>query len=315
MQDINSIRNAFKSQERNTGSGNYFNFFLMDNDQQARVRFLPDVNEENPMGFLVEKVNHHLIINGEKKTVPCLSMYGEDCPICAVSQQFYKTEGDKSVNGKKYWRKKSHVCQVLVVEDPLPADKETKETNEGKVKYMTIGFQLFNIIKAAFESGDFDVVPFAFEGGADFIIKKTPQGEWSTYALGSGFVRKSSSLDAETVAMCKEHMVDLSTLLPQHPGTEKIEAMLEAALSGTAYEEESSSGSLASAVSRIAQAKDTTEEDKPAFVPDETKPEVVVETKVEPQATATVSTPAVEDEDDTDDILAKIKRRRQQKNS
>ena len=69
---------------------------------------------------------HNLEINGDRKSVPCLSMYGEDCPICAVSSAYYKAE-DKE-NGKKYWKKKQHIAQALIVEDPLPADEATQET-------------------------------------------------------------------------------------------------------------------------------------------------------------------------------------------
>ena len=71
----------------------------MKNGEQAIIRFLPDKNQDNPLGFLVEKLSHALTINGERKTVPCLRMYGEDCPICAVSSAYYKDE-DKE-NGKK----------------------------------------------------------------------------------------------------------------------------------------------------------------------------------------------------------------------
>lgn len=327
MQDINSIINAFKSSNNNPGSGNYYLFYKMNDNEQARIRFLPDKNEENRMGFLVEKVMHRLTINGEIKTVPCLSMYGESCPICAVSQQFYKREGDQSPNGKKYWKKKQHVGQVLVLEDPLPADPDTKENQEGKVLFVTIGFQLFNIIKSAIERGDLDEVPFAYNGGYDFIIAKTAQGKndkgekVSTYALGSNFARKATSLDPDTIAMCKENIVDLSTLLPSHPGTEKIEAMLESALTGTDYEEESSSDSLSAAVSKLSQrrkevseAEESTSDVEEAAEKNKAEDVVVKSPKAEPEPK---SEPVVEDseDEDEDDILAKIKRRRAQKNS
>ena len=74
------------------------------------------------------------------------------------------------------------------------------------------------IIKNAFESGELDVAPFDFQEGYDFIIKKTAQGEWGTYALGSNFARRSTALEDDVIAMIEEEMVDLSTLLPAHPG-------------------------------------------------------------------------------------------------
>ena len=148
------LQSAFSTPERSSGGrpNNYYPFFLMNMDAQAVVRFLPDKNEDNPMGFLVEKVMHNLVINGDKRSTPCLSMYGEDCPICAVSQKFYKANDE--ANGKKYWKKRQHIGQVLVVEDPLDPDKETGETLEGKVGFINLGYHLFGIINKSYENGD-----------------------------------------------------------------------------------------------------------------------------------------------------------------
>lgn len=233
---IDTLRAAFKKNE-NEGSSrpnNYYPFWNIPEGSQAVIRFLPDANDDNPMGFMVEKLMHTLTINGENKSVPCMKMYGEDCPICKVSSAYYKEE-DK-VNGKKYWRKKQHIAQVLVVEDPLPPNEDTGETHEGKVRFVALGFQLFNIIKDAFESGELDEVPFAFEGGTNFIIKKTKQGEYPSYSL-SKFARKSTDLTDDEIALVKDQLVDLSTLLPQAQAIEKVEAMLEAALTGAEFAE------------------------------------------------------------------------------
>ena len=287
---LDSIRNAFKTPERDDGGSlpnNYFPFWNMKNDEQAIVRFLPDANEENPMGFLVEKVMHTLTINGERKSVPCLSMYGEPCPICAVSQQYYRAD-DKD-NGKKYWKKKQYLAQALVVEDPLPADEETKETHEGKVRYLALGWQLFNIIKTAFEDGELDEVPFAYEGGTNFIIRKSAQGEYSTYTIGSKFARKSTDLDEDTIANLQ--LIDLSTLLPKHPGLEKVEGMLEAALNGTEYVDESKSSTKPSAATS-------------------TKDKVAAKIAAAEENSVTDSDDDAGLEDEADKILAQIRQRK-----
>ena len=235
---IDQLNAAFKKEEsKGSRPNNYYPFWNMKEGEQAIVRFLPDADAENSMGFMVEKLMHTLTINGDKKSVPCLKMFEEDCPICKVSSAYYKAE-DKT-NGKLYWRKKQHIVQALVVEDPLPADSDSGETHEGKVRFIAIGYQLFNIIKETFESGELDEIPYAYDGGCDFIIKKTKQGDYPTYAVGSRFARKSTDLSEDQVAFATDNMVNLSTLLPQHPGLEKVEAMLEAALTGTSYNDES----------------------------------------------------------------------------
>lgn len=234
---IDQLKAAFKKEE-STGSrpNNYYPFWNMNEGEQAIVRFLPDADAENSMGFLVEKLMHTLTINGDKKSVPCLKMFDDDCPICKVSSAYYKAE-DKA-NGKLYWRKKQHIVQALVIEDPLPADSDSGETHEGKIRFLAIGYQLFNIIKETFESGELDEIPYAYEGGCDFIIKKTKQGDYPTYAVGSRFARKSTDLTEDQVAFVTDNMVELKTLLPQHPGSEKVEAMLEAALTGASYNDD-----------------------------------------------------------------------------
>lgn len=234
---MDQLRAAFKQNDeagKQDFNNNYYPFWRMNDGQQAVIRFLPDANDENPMDFFVEKVMHNLVINGEKKSVPCMTMYGDspkDCPICRVSSAFYKKDDEE--NGKKYWRKKQYLMQALVVEDPLPANTETGETYEGKVCCIALGFQLYEIIKEASMSGELETIPYKFKDGVDFIIKKTPQGKWSTYTVGSGFKRKNRDLTDEEIATAKEGMIDLSTLLPKRPELELIESQLASALNDT----------------------------------------------------------------------------------
>jgi len=233
---LEELRSQFKKEDKQTSRpNNYYPFWNMKEGEQCIIRFLPDLDDDNPLGFMVEKLTHNLTINGERKTVPCLKMYGEDCPICKVSQGYYKDDDKK--NGSLYWRKKQHVVQALIIEDPLPKDTNTGETHEGKVRAISLGYQLFEIIKAAFEGGELDEIPYAYEGGCNFVIKKSKQGEYATYAVGSNFARKATDLTEDEIAIATDGMVELGTLLPPNPGLEKVEAMLEAALTGGEYNE------------------------------------------------------------------------------
>jgi hypothetical protein len=217
------------SASTNSGSNqnNYYAYFKMPEDAQARVRFLPDANEENSLGFLVEKLSHSLKINGEKKTVACLSQYGEECPICKVAKDYYDV--DDKVNGKLYYKTRNYVAQVLVLEDPIIDPKH--ENAVGKVKLLQLGYSLFKIIKDAFESGELDEAPYAFEGGTDFLIKKTKQGEFASYTL-SKFARKSTDLSEDQITNVEANIVDLSTLLPKKPDLKLVNSLLESALTG-----------------------------------------------------------------------------------
>lgn len=306
------LKAQFKEVPKEAGNGGssnfnkYYPFWKMKNGQKAVIRFLPDRDGSNPTGFLVEKVNHNLTINGQKKSVPCLSMYGEDCPVCKVSQDYYKAN-DK-INGSKYWRKKSYMAQAIIVEDPLPADPETGVTHQGQVRNITVGYQLNNIIKEAFADDDaLQGVPYDFEEGHDFVIKKSEQGEYSTYTMGTKFLSKQRSLSEEELVVVEEGMIELKTLLPKNPGVEKIRAMLNADLNGEEYVESGKGASddegeydepapRARPVVKPAAPKAAVTEDAPWDEP--AKPAA----KVAPAAAA--------DSTEVDDMLAAIRARR-----
>lgn len=306
MRSLKDLKNVFgnenNKENRDNGGTGYYPFWNMKAGQRAVVRFLPDANESNERGFLVEKVFHNLTINGQRKMVPCLSMYGDDCPICKLSQEYYKAKDE--VNGKKYWKKKQYMAQVLVVEDPLEADATTGENHEGKVRLLSLGFQIYNIITEAFKSDELDVAPFEYEGGYDFIIKKTEQGQYASYAVGTKFANKQRDLSDEEIGVVEEGLIDLSTLLPKNPGFEKVEAMLQADLNGEDYSESDSDEN--SSFSRKPSNKPApAPKARPAPADDEDE-----DSYTPPARAASKPTPAAASDTDVDDMIAAIQARR-----
>lgn len=273
-------------------TNNYYPFWNIKSGERAVIRFLPDANENNPRGFLAERVSHSLEVNGQRRTIPCLTMYNEECPICKISQAYYKVKDE--INGKKYWKSRQYIAQAIIVEDPLPPNEETGEKHTGQVRYVTLGYQIHNIIKDAFGSDELEYVPYDFENGYDFIIKKSEQGNYSSYAVGTKFANKPRALTEEELSNAYDNMVDLSTLLPKHPGTDKVQAMLDAEMNGIDYVDEGSTSSTSS---------------KPVI------PQTV-DTPVVTKTTKAVSKTIVEPEDDedsnpdVDDMLAQIRQRR-----
>lgn len=242
-QTLDALRAQFgsdKEEKTTTFVTNYYPFWNMKTGERAIIRFLPDVDQNNPRGFLVEKVFHNLVINGKKKMVPCLSMYGEECPICKVSQAYYKAKDE--ANGKKYWRKKQYIAQALVVEDPLPADEEG-HTHQGEVRFFALGFQIYNIIKEAFAATDdgLESIPYNFHDGYDFIIKKSEKGGYADYSVGTKFFSRQRGLTEHEIDVATKQSINISTLLPKNPGAKKIQAMLDADLNGEDYNDDDSS--------------------------------------------------------------------------
>lgn len=290
------LKQQIKDKEKQgggVGQNNYYPFWEMKVGQQATVRFLPDNNPDNPLMFLSEKMMHTLNINGESKSVPCLKMYGENCPICKVSSDYYKQD-DKD-NGKKYYRKRQYLGAVLVVEDPL-APNEEGETHEGKIRWIALGKKLYDVIKDSFESGDLDDVPFDYQNGTDFIIKKTQSGEYADYSR-SKFAKHPRELSEEEITHAEASIIDLTTLLPKKPEIDKIEGMLEAALNGNVYQEGSSSTG-------------TGDDDPPFETSRSVKSEVkAVSTKAKPEPKPEPATEEVAD-DDAQRILDEIRKRK-----
>jgi len=304
-----------KAKKDSGGNSNYSNdiypFWLMDIGSSARVRILQDKNEDNDYIFFTDRLEHTLSINGDDKKIPCRAMYGEECPICDLSRKYYKEEGKGSKNGKYFYRKKTSLVRVLVVEDPLPPNAETGETYEGKVLNTQFGFQLMEKIKEQISNDDLGEF-YDLNDGFDFIIKKTQQGEYGTYSVGSQFARKPSAVDEDIQA--KIELIDLSTLLPKDIGYEKVYNMLQAHLSGDEYEEEETDKKPA-ATKQPAKEETRKPVTKAAAKPvKEEVEEEEEEEEVERKPTKTTAKPVKEEveeeEEDADDIIAKLRARK-----
>lgn len=286
----------------------FFPFWKMPDDSTCIIRFLPDVDEDNPIGFLVENYNHTLYVNGDKKVVPCMfHMHGEHCPICELSREYYnkakdaEKEGDVKEKerlealGKKYYRKLSYIGQCLVIESPIDHD------GDQLIKLVDISTKIFSIINAAFKSGDLECTygPDDLKGGYNFRIKKTKDGKWSSYNTSS-FSPKQTDVDDATIEQLELYnLKDWRT-----PKMEKvtIEALLNADRTGSSYQEDSSD-STDDAVSKVSETAKTTEPKVEKKVEAPVEPEVVEETKTEAAAPAGKAA----------DVIAQIRARAQAK--
>lgn len=238
---LDALKAAFAPTAKKEGGSNFtftkfFNFWKMDAGQTAIVRFLKDANPDNPRQFVVDNLTHSFTINGKKRVVACLSMYGEPCPACELSRDLYDQAakagetkdrpGPLMAQGKKYYRKKEHLAQVKVQSSPIEYEKNEGHEHEMPI---AIGPQIFKLIQAAFSSGDLDEVPFEVKGGYDFRIVKSEQGGNANYTL-SKFAPKQTDLDDDTIAQL--NLYDLATLRNRKTDRATIEAMIIADRTG-----------------------------------------------------------------------------------
>lgn len=232
----------------------FFPFWKADMDTVSTVRFLPDLDEDNAMGFLVENLSHELTINGKRQTVPCLKMYGEECPICTLSQGYYdeKSPDHNEQLGKKYYRKKSYIGQVLVIDTPIEHDQDML------VKLIEFGPAVFKQIQAAFQSGDLEEAPFELKGGYNFRIKKSKSGEYASYTTSS-FAPKQTDVGDDVIE--KLNLYDLKEHRTAKVSREVLEAMLVADQTGAQYGDAKPAAAKTEGLALVKKAKT---EDAPA---------------------------------------------------
>jgi hypothetical protein len=325
--DLSAIRSALKAKgEKKTTGGNNRNFgdmypfWNIEEGQKAIIRVLPYAGiEDDATNPFVDKLEHVISINGEDKKIPCLNMYGEKCPICALSAKYYKSDGKGSVKGKYYWRDKKSLASVYVVKDPLPVNEETGENDQGKQKIVQLGNQLSGKYEKAFialledEDDPIDDVTWDLENGRNFAIVKDMKGEYANYESSSNFASKSTSLPAEFIESFEP--VDLRKYLPENPGLEKVQRMLDAHLSGEDFEDDDKpvaskpkaeeavetkpAATKTAKVKVVEQAEDSEEEEVPKTVKKTAAKPVVEEAQ-----------DSVDEDGEEDDFLAKLKRRK-----
>ena len=216
------------------GGGNadwkrFFPFWKGAVDTVSTVRFLPDADATNPMGFLVENHAHELTINGKREKIACLKMYGETCPICELSARYYdkKSAEFNEELGKLFYRKKSYIGQVLVVTSPVEHDAEQL------VKLVEFGPQIYKQITAAFQSNDLDNPPYELKGGHDFRFRKTVTGSGQNSYTTSNFAPKSSNVGDDVID--KIDLYQLSDYRTPKVERQAVELMLIAAQTGSSY--------------------------------------------------------------------------------
>jgi len=211
----------------------FFNFWKAPVGSTSVVRFLPDADETNPMGFLLEHATHELFINGKKITVACPKhRNGGKCPICEMAAGFYDKNSENFENPsiKPLYRKKSYLGEVMVLETPLAHDAEQL------VKLIEFGPQVFKQIQAAFQAdGDLEEQPYEVKGGYNFRIRKTQTGSGQNSYSTSNFAPKQSDLADDLIE--KIELLNLADYLPPVQSYDELKGLLEAHLNGTAAPE------------------------------------------------------------------------------
>jgi hypothetical protein len=175
---FDSIKDALnKQQTQSSGSRDIMAF---EKGNTYVIRLLPNMKDPEKTWFKYQTFAWNSFATGQYTSAISPISWGERDPIAEERIKIYRTGTDadkekiKSVRRSERW-----LMKVYVIADPTNPD------NNGKVKLIRFGKQLFNIINNAISGEDsdefgarvFDLGP----GGVNFKIKVTEQGGYTNY--------------------------------------------------------------------------------------------------------------------------------------
>ena len=212
--------------------------------QNARIRFLPDADTKNTF-FWAERLMINLTFAGIKGQtdskpvtvqVPCVEMYGDQCPVLAEVRTWFKDASLEEM-GRKYWKKKSYLFQGFVRDNPLADD----QTPANPIRRFIISPQIFNLVKSALMDPELENLPTDYAGGLDFTVSKTSKGGYADYSTSKWSRKESALTQDEAEAIEKHGLFNLSDFLPKKPSAQElaiIKEMFEASVDGQPYDTE-----------------------------------------------------------------------------
>ena len=166
--------------------------------------------------------------------VPCVEMYGDNCPVLAEVRPWYKDETLKDL-ANKYWKKRTYLFQGFVRQNPLGDDV----TPANPIRRFIVSPQIIPIIKTGLMDPEMSELPTDHKAGLDFVIRKSSKGGYPDYST-SNYARKESALtEAELAAIDAHGLFNLADFLPKKPSEAElriIKEMFEASVDGRPYD-------------------------------------------------------------------------------
>lgn len=219
-------------------------FWDIKEGEQVQLRYLQDGDASNSF-FWVERNMIKLPFIGVKGQndqkeytvqVPCVEMYGDNCPILAEVRTWYKDESLKQM-ANKYWKKRTYLFQGFVKSSAL----HEESVPENPIRRFIITPQIFQVIKSSLMNPEIEELPTDQNKGLNFNIIKSSKGGYADYST-SGWARRETALnEAELAAIEQYGLYDLKSFLPKKPSESElriIKEMFEASVDGRPYDVE-----------------------------------------------------------------------------
>lgn len=218
-----SIKEAL-NKKTTSENANYKDFLKLEVGNSYVVRLVPNLNAPERTMY---HYYHHIwksVITTQLVSVLCPNTYGETCPIDEYRSKIYNTKNEAEIERiKPIRRNENWLCNVFVVKDP------TNPENQGQMKVLRFGKQLYNVISAAISGDDSDEfgskVFDLSENGCSLRIKvEGNDGGYPQYTA-SRFMSPSALEGVDDIEQLYASAKDLDTVF-EHKTREEIQATL-----------------------------------------------------------------------------------------
>lgn len=214
-----SIKDAL-NKKTTSENANYKDFLKLETDNTYIVRLIP--NLKTPERTMYHYFHHiwRSALTNQYVSVLCPNTYGEACPIDEYRSKVYNSKNEMELEKiKPLKRNENWLCNVFVIKDP------TNPENQGQVKVLRFGKQLYKVISDAIsgeDSEEFGAKIFDLsENGCNLRIKvETNEGGYPTYN-SSKFLSPSKLEGVEDASSLYESVKDLDSVF-EHKTKEEI---------------------------------------------------------------------------------------------
>jgi hypothetical protein len=172
---------------------------------ESIVRLLPRLESKIP--WKIVKIHRHNY-NGNQITGNCPKSFGHKfCPVCSVGWE-WKTSGDEALQEKsiQLYAKSRFLYNVYIVDDI------ENPNNNGKIKVMSVGKKLHELIQGYFNDEDYGVNIFSPYEEFNFVIKKKQDDNGYPSYSGSRFAPKLTAIDLKWKELQKQ-LINLDELV------------------------------------------------------------------------------------------------------
>jgi hypothetical protein len=207
-----SIKSALSKQEGNTSS--YRDILKTEVDKTYIVRLLPNIKDPTKTFFHFYQHGWTSFANGKYVSAISPSTFGERDPISELKYKLIRTGTDeeKKKASSIIWSEK-WLVNAYVVDDP------THSENNGKIKILQFGKQLYKIIMRAIDGDDADEIgPRVFSLKADGVNLKVvceSQGGYKNYTSSKFTLPKAiDGVTDKNIATILDGVYDLEKVFP-----------------------------------------------------------------------------------------------------